>query len=120
MEKSMKKIGIVTCLNSNNVCTRAGCLKAFRERTDFFAEYGLNTELAVLMTCNGCRNYNPAEPEEDPGMREKVQRLKQEKIEAVHVGVCRMQKGGECPRMMAVCRMIEAQGIPVIRGTHKE
>lgn len=56
---------------------------------------------------------------------EKVERLSQEGIEAVHVGVCRFQKTEngerkECERLMEICQMIEEKGIPVIRGTHRE
>ena len=32
----MIKIGTLTCLHSNNVCARVGCLKAFQNRSDFF------------------------------------------------------------------------------------
>lgn len=56
---------------------------------------------------------------------ESVERLSQEGIEAVHVGVCRFQQTEngerkECERLMEICRMIEEKGIPVIRGTHRE
>ena len=63
----MKKIGILTCLNSNDVCTRAGCLSAFRERRDFFSGYPEDTILAAVMTCNGCKETNAKEPAEDEG-----------------------------------------------------
>ena len=61
----MKKIGILTCLNSNDVCTRAGCLSAFRERRDFFSGYPEDTILAAVMTCNGCKDTNAKEPAEE-------------------------------------------------------
>ncbi len=48
--KMIQKIGILTCIKSNDVCARVGCLKAFNRRSDFFAEYDGNTELAALMT----------------------------------------------------------------------
>ena len=35
----MIKIGTLTCLHSNNVCARVGCLKAFQNRSDFFDGY---------------------------------------------------------------------------------
>ena len=34
----MIKIGTLTCLHSNNVCARVGCLKAFQNRSDFFED----------------------------------------------------------------------------------
>ena len=76
----MKKIGILTCLNSNDVCTRAGCLSAFRERRDFFSGYPEDTILAAVMTCNGCKDTNAKEPAEDEGILEKADRLVSEKI----------------------------------------
>lgn len=116
----MKKIGILTCLHSNDVCTRAGCLKAFYQRTDTFSEYDRETELAVLMTCNGCEKENPIKPKEDAGLKEKLERLLKEEIEVIHVGACRLQKGRECVRMTEICDMIEKMDIAVIRGTHRE
>ena len=116
----MKKIGIITCIRSNDVCTRAGCLKAFHNRTATFSDYDTETELAVLMTCNGCAEYNPLKPEEDPGMQEKLERLKKEEIEVMHAGACRLHKGVECARMTEICDLIEKMGIRVVRGTHKE
>lgn len=116
----MKKIGILTCLHSNDVCTRAGCLKAFHQRTDTFSEYDNETELAVLMTCNGCKKDNPVEPEEDLGLKEKLERLSKEEIAVMHVGACRLNKGIECVRMTRICDMIEKMDISVVRGTHRE
>ena len=117
----MNRIGILTCLNSNDVCTRVGCLNAFNHRTDFFSAYPRDTELAVLMTCNGCQENRPPEPEDDPGILEKLERLTKEEISTIHVGVCRMTSEHiECPRITKICSMMEEQGIRVIRGTHRE
>lgn len=116
----MRKIGILTCARSNDVCTRAGCLNAFNERRDFFGDYEQEVRLGALMTCNGCRNDTPESPSEDEKMKEKVERLCKEGIDTVHVGVCRMHGGKECPRITEICGMIEDKGIAVIRGTHRE
>lgn len=115
------KIAILTCLNSNDVCTRAGCLQAFFQRNDFFQNYGEDVELTALMTCNGCKKERPVEPEEDAGMQEKIQRLKDENVEVVHVGVCRnRQDKTECPRMTRITHMLEEEGVRIVRGTHRE
>lgn len=117
----MKKIATLTCLGSNMVCARASCLKAYNERTDFFSGYGPDTQLAALMTCNGCEAHQPLRPREDKGIQEKISRLKKEEVSAVHVGVCRMTRNGtECPRITEICEMLEEARITVIRGTHKE
>ena len=55
----MNKIGILTCIHSNNVCARVGCLAAFQNRTDFFQDYPEDTCLAAMMTCNECKGVNP-------------------------------------------------------------
>lgn len=117
----MNKIGILTCLHSNDVCARVGCLSAFQNRTDFFQDYPEDTYLAALMTCNGCKSANPTKPAEDKGILEKIEKLVNENINIIHVGVCRLPDGKhECPRMTQICEMLEERGIKVIRGTHKE
>ena len=80
----MTKIGTLTCLHSNDVCARVGCLKAFMEREAFFKEYSQDTCLAAMMTCNGCKSMNPAEPDDDKGILEKIDRLVSEDIKVMH------------------------------------
>lgn len=120
-KKAADKIAILTCLNSNDVCTRAGCLNAFFEKKAFFEGYGEDAQLTALMTCNGCAGTRPMEPRDDPGMQEKLERLVQEGVDAVHVGVCRMkQNGQECERITQICELLEERRIRVVRGTHRE
>lgn len=117
----MKKIATLTCLHSNKVCARVSCLSAFQNRTAFFKDYPEDTVLAAMMTCNGCRSITETEPQDDKGIQEKIDRLVHEGIQTVHVGVCRLNKNGnECPRITAICQMLEARAIEVIRGTHAE
>ncbi len=121
----MKRIGILTCLHAGEICTGASCLRAFAERKYFFEGYGEDTQLLAFMKCNGCAEDGAAKPREDAGILEKVERLEQEGIETVHVGVCRFRQGPdgnreECSRLMEICRMIEERGIQVVRGTHRE
>ena len=118
----MKKIAILTCLNSNRVCTGASCLKAMNERKKAFSGYqGQEVELMAFMHCNGCGT----EPEEDKGLLEKIERLEKIGVETVHVGICGMKKDKEdpervweCPTITKIVEMIEKRGISVIRGTH--
>lgn len=52
-------------------------------------------------------------------MLEKLDRLKAEGVETVHLGVCTREKGGEeCPTITALARLLEMRGISVVRGTH--
>ena len=49
------KIAMLNCLNANEVCTGAGCLRAFNSRTRHFADYGDEPlELIAMARCNGC------------------------------------------------------------------
>lgn len=120
-KKAVQKLAILTCLHSNDVCTRAGCLKAFYEKQDFFKGYDSDTRLIALMTCNGCPGERKAEPKDDPGIQEKLDRLVKESVDAVHVGVCRMKRDEqECERITQICSLLEQRGIRVVRGTHRE
>ena len=117
------KIGILTCIRANDVCTGAGCLNAFCDRTNAFSGYGEDMRLGAFMTCNDCEDRQPLEPEEDPGMQEKLERLVQEEIKIMHVGVCVWLKNDKfesylCPRIIKICRMMENAGIQVVQGTH--
>lgn len=120
-EHAKVRIGILTCIHSNDVCTRAGCLNAFNHRTDYFRDYPKETELAVLMTCNGCKEERPEEPDEDKGILEKLDRIMQENVAVIHVGVCRLlENREECERITKICRMLEERSVRIIRGTHRE
>lgn len=119
-ENEKMRIGILTCIHSNDVCTRAGCLNAFHRRADFFQDYPQETELAVLMTCNGCEEERPEDPEVDAGILEKLDRLIKEHVKIIHVGACCFLKDKrECKRITKICGMPEMRGVQVIRGTHK-
>ena len=96
----MIKIGTLTCLHSNNVCARVGCLKAFQNRSDFFEGYSPDTLLGAMMTCNGCKSANPKEPDVDEGILEKIDRLVSEELKVMYVGGCRLYgKKNECSRI---------------------
>ncbi|MDO4454063.1 MAG: CGGC domain-containing protein [Eubacteriales bacterium] len=112
----MKKIAMLNCLKSNEVCTGAACMKAFYERKKFFARYeGEEVEVSAFFRCNGCGKN----PEEDAGMTEKLDRLVQEGITVVHTGVCTKKKDGtECGTITKLVEMIRQRGISVVRGTH--
>lgn len=107
---------MLTCLRSNEVCTGAACFGAFNGRKKSFERYeGEDVQLAGFMKCNGCEK----DPLQDAGIREKVERLKKEGVEAVHVGVCTKKRdGSRCANIAAIMEMIEAQGIELVDGTH--
>lgn len=112
----MKKIAMLNCLKANEVCTGAACFKAYNEKRKAFEQYkGQDIELIAFMCCNGCEK----EPNTDKGMLEKIERLKKESVENIHIGVCTQDRQGiECETITRIIKMIEEKGIKVIRGTH--
>jgi predicted metal-binding protein len=54
---SVKKIGIIACANTTKIldCPLSPCLRDFYDRKGEFARYkGLDTELAGIISCQGC------------------------------------------------------------------
>ena len=112
----MTNLAILCCLDANDVCTGAGCLRALRERRGGFACYeGQETELLAFLRCSHCST--PLE--EDAGMQEKLERLVSIGTQAVHIGVCAQPKGEKCPYMAANAKWLEDHGIQVIWKTFK-
>ena len=104
---------MLNCLNSNKVCAGAACFTAFNKRIRSFERYqGMDVEVAAFMRCNGCGN----DPETDAGILEKVERLQQEGVETVHVGICTKNKEGET--IAKIMEMLEEKGMEVVDGTH--
>ena len=69
----------------------------------------------AFMKCNGCGNP----PNTDHGMLDKIERLKQLGTQIVHVGICARKKDGtECPSMTEIIRMLEQNGMKIVKGTH--
>lgn len=116
----MKKIAILTCLKSNDVCTRIGCLDAMTHRIGTFAIYKQdNIELVALLTCHGCKRMKFRKKE---GMQEKLSAIAAAEITAVHIGRCCWQrKNGISQKCRYIKRMekwLLKHHIHVIWGTH--
>ena len=101
----MKRIVILTCPKTENVCTGGGCFFALNSRTKAFAPYeGVEVEVLAFMKCSGCGQY-----------------ILQRRPDVVHLGICCCHDAKEkelCPEIVAVCRIFEDHGISVVRGTH--
>ena len=109
------KIAILNCLKANQVCTGAGCLKAFNARCAHFQAYGEEPlTLVALARCNGC------DAGIDKGFREKLDRIVKEGAEACHLGVCtvKSETKSECPTITEAAAYLEERGIKIVRGTH--
>lgn len=117
----MKKIAILRCLRSNDVCTGFACMQAFQHKTGKFAEYGEEpVELMAYCACNGCRDVSLGEE----GLRGKIDFLKKMRLDAVHVGVCtkHMDENGNrtitCPTIQKITQELSWSGIKIVEGTH--
>lgn len=117
----MKRIGILRCLRSNDVCTGAACLRALRNRTGSFAQYeDEELELEAYWSCNGCGDCRLNNQQ---GIEEKLKSLKAMHLDVVHVGVCTMQRNAQgekvrCRNIVQLCERLQAVGIKVVLGTH--
>lgn len=112
----MKKIAILTCEKSNDVCTGASCLKAFNHRLKSFRRYeNAEIELMAFMKCNGCE----CDYDTDSGYLEKLERIEQIGVEVVHVGVCTKGKDGSyCSKIDKIINDMKQRGIEIVDGTH--
>ncbi|SHJ55715.1 Predicted metal-binding protein [Hathewaya proteolytica DSM 3090] len=113
----MKRIAILTCLKSaSSVCTGAGCFKAVNQRRGTFEQYREEEiQIEAFFQCNGCHS----KLEEDKGMEEKLQRIIDIKPDAVHVGICTMNKDGKrCETIEKIINLLEESHIKCISGTH--
>ncbi len=122
----MKKIAILTCLRSNDVCTRAGCLDAFWHKKAHFSDYGdEKLELIALYSCNGCGDVKMKNQD---GLNEKIERIVNMKTDVVHVGVCTVMinrndeskpKKYLCPMIASIIEQLKKHDIKIVYGTHQ-
>ncbi len=106
------KLAILHCKKATEVCTGASCFKAYNSKLKNFEQYiGLNTELIAFFNCGGCN----IDIKTDRGMLEKIERLKKEGVEKIHIGVCITRK---CPHFDDIISMLSHYNIPYEFGTH--
>ena len=117
----MKKIAILRCLRSNDVCTGAACMQAFNKRIGAFARYGDEAlELAAYWSCNGCGDCHLNNQQ---GMEEKLRCIINMQVDIVHVGICTMQRTSagkrvRCQKIVELCERLQKVGIEIVAGTH--
>lgn len=117
----MKRIAILRCLQSNDVCTGAACMQALHKKTGAFAMYGDEPlELEAFWSCNGCGD---CKLKNQAGIEEKVARIVSLKVDAVHMGVCTKVRNdiGEqvmCRKIVDICECLRQSGITIVDGTH--
>ena len=109
------KIAILNCLQANDVCAAAACLKALNTKRRHFAGYKDEPlELIALARCNGC------EAGINDGFREKLDRIVREGAQVCHLGICTIRRdtGRECPVIHDAAVYLESNGVAIVRGTH--
>ena len=75
------------------------------------------SDLDAFFHCNGCG----IEPEQDPGMQEKIDRLQAIGVAVVHIGVCAVKDRETmalCPAVEKIVELLSEKGISVVLGTH--
>lgn len=116
----MRKIGILACNKANKVCAACSCLNAFNDKTFAFKAYeNEDVILGAFFRCSHCQDVSV---EEDKDFQDKVERLKRENIEVMHVGVCMERtdsNGPSCKKVADMKRYLEDEGIKVVVGTHR-
>jgi predicted metal-binding protein len=112
----MKKIAMLNCLEANEVCGGCSCFRAFYDRKGGFTRYAdEDVEIAGYLRCNGCGS----DPSTDPGMQEKLERLRNEGVAVVHIGVCTHKPDGSlCPSIRKMTEQLTDWGIEIVDGTH--
>lgn len=118
----MKKIAIIRCLITSASCAGVGCLRAFNNRAKSFSCYGdkEELELAAVWTCNGC---GKSKLENQEGIRKKIERMKTEKIDALHLSHCAHKKKEDgvkylCPTIKKIADELAEAGVVIVDGTH--
>lgn len=103
-------------------CAAMGCLRAFNEKDKHFSQYGEEPlQLMSVMTCNGCGHTL----EEDPGLKKKLDRIVEKKVDVVHFSHCTSKKRKDnpeerytCPWIAKMADYLEGHGVRVVHGTH--
>lgn len=113
----MKRIAILRCLHSNDVCTGAACLAAFNAKSKSFDVYKDDgAELVAFWACDGCKDVKFNYPR---GLEEKIHRIETLNVDVLHMGVCTKNREGiECPVVAKIAERLELRGIKIVRGTH--
>lgn len=107
-----ERIAVMICKKAAEGCIGSSCFWAFQEHFRSFAQYeGRPAKLWAFFHCGGCGTDRNT----DPGFCKKLDRLKEDGVYKVHLGVCIKNN---CSEIEELCRTLEEQGIPWEIGTH--
>lgn len=108
-----ENIGIVRCDRISEVCPGTGCLNAFFDKKEKFADSDYSDRLIGFFTCGGC-----------PGRRvfRLAVSLKRHNIKKIHLSSCMLMEApfSRCPNIPEIRKTLERLGIEVVDGTHHE
>lgn len=104
------RIAIMNCMKTDNGCISAGCFKALKEKSGAFADYPQAPDLAAFFHCGGCE----ADRRADPDFLKKMDRLKKEGVERIHIGNC--ARG--CDNAQSIQQTLKEHGFDLRLGTH--
>lgn len=107
-----ERIAIMVCKKSADHCIGSSCMWAFHEHFRSFEQYkDRPAKLWAMFHCGGC----DIDRETDPDFRRKIDRLKDDGVFKVHLGVCIRNS---CPHIRQMCDTFDKAGIPWEIGTH--
>lgn len=116
--KRMKRIAMLVCGKAvGNGCTGSSCMKAMNYRKGTFSRYeSEEVELQAFFQCSGCGN----DLENNDGLQRKADRILEIAPDAVHVGVCTIEKDTKkrCTVIRDMMKLFREHGIDVLNGTH--
>lgn len=108
------RIAIMICKKSAEGCTGAACFWAYDAQERSFAQYrqsDIPVKLWGFFHCGGC----DIDRATDKGLHKKLDRLREEGVKKVHLGVCIRNA---CPRIEEHRSILAQYGLESEVGTH--
>ena len=108
---------LIISWKGGNGCTGSSCMKAMNYRKGTFSRYeSEEVELQAFFQCSGCGN----DLENNDGLQRKADRILEIAPDAVHVGVCTIEKDTKkrCTVIRDMMKLFREHGIDVLNGTH--
>lgn len=111
----MKRVAIISSLETAKICSSAGCFKALNNRTASFERYK-DEEIEVVAFFNV--DDTNLDFEEDEKFYKKINRLIEAKPDVIHIAVCLIKKSESNSAVKESIEAFEKAGIEIVVGTH--
>lgn len=109
------KIGLIRCLQTENLCPAAKCLSAMSEKKGAFKDIEGDVQCVAVNTCGGCPGKNAAD---------RAKRMVKQGAEAIAISSC-ITLGSPinfpCPfhhKIIQIVKDAVGDGIPVLEYSH--